>query len=302
MYRHPEESPHIDSEDGKSLWRCYNQKCDSFHQSYNETDKQCFTSDDCDSNSNMNKTYEERDDMSGIYKCSERCNETQKYYNGHCVNICPSEVPYYYTDDEGIKICTEDCKSQNLYYRDTRECIQNCDEEEFISDDNRCITSCILPFYQYKDDQDKAHCTLNCTGRTKFKQEVEGSDPKTGQCVSHCDSQFYINDKCVNSTEKEKCFYKKEEEIITDSIGIDSISSDTIEENYINRQCLISCSEIPDYPCYIYGTKECIKCEVPGYCHHEREYELFPTNGTNTDLATDSFYFDPEEYICNGEQ
>ena len=290
---------YIDSEDGKSLWRCYNQKCDSFHQSYNETDKQCFTSDDCDSNSNMNKTYEERDDMSGIYKCSERCNETQKYYNGHCVNICPSEVPYYYTDDEGIKICTEDCKSQNLYYRDTRECIQNCDEEEFISDDNRCITSCILPFYQYKDDQDKAHCTLNCTGRTKFKQEVEGSDPKTGQCVSHCDSQFYINDKCVNSTEKEKCFYKKEEEIITDSIGIDSISSDTIEENYINRQCLISCSEIPDYPCYIYGTKECIKCEVPGYCHHEREYELFPTNGTNTDLATDSFYFDPEEYICN---
>ena len=47
---------YIDSEDGKSLWRCYNQKCDSFHQSYNETDKQCFTSDDCDSNSNMNKT------------------------------------------------------------------------------------------------------------------------------------------------------------------------------------------------------------------------------------------------------
>ena len=258
-------------EEDKLLIQCIG-SCESFHKTYNAETLECSSSDSC-VQTGWKKTYQERGDKSGIYKCSKNCDANKKIYGEYCVDNCPTEKPYYYVEN-GLEICIDNCTNKGYYYGTTKKCETSC--TNFISDDSHCLSICNPPYYKYTDNIGRRRCSVNCPGG--MYKEVEPSSNNI--CVYQCATQLYTqNNYCITNADKNKCFYRK----------------DTSE---LNQKCLTSCSETLDYLYYIYNKKECTTHYQTGYCHINGQYELFPIDGTAPDLPTGSFYTKDSGDLC----
>ena len=258
-------------EEDKLLIQCIG-SCESFHKTYNAETLECFSSDSCDQ-TGWKKTYQERGDKSGIYKCSKNCDANKKIYGEYCVDNCPTEKPYYYVEN-GLEICIDNCTNKGYYYGTTKKCETSC--TNFISDDSHCLSSCNPPYYRYTDNLGRSRCSVNCPGG--MYKEVEPSSNNI--CVYQCATQLYTqNNYCITEADKNKCFYRK----------------DTSE---LNQKCLTSCSETLDSFFYKYNEKECTTHYQTGYCHINGQYELFPIDGTAPDMPTGSFYTKDSGDLC----
>ena len=138
------------------------------------------------------------DDTKDIEECVSKCPED--YYespNKICYKLCKSndeEYPFSTIDENNKKVCSKKCNDKQPLYDKDNKCRNNCDdleETKIIDYDNRCVSSCTNPYYQYIEN---GKCVYKCSKYVNYKKE----------CVNVCDGDYnYIEDnECKKSCDE----------------------------------------------------------------------------------------------------
>ena len=231
--------------------------------------------------------------------CISSCNITKNY------EIFNNKETYLYENND-IKQCVLNCyETTNKKYTDTvnKKCVEKCDDEMFLYKYN-CYESCdnININYYLEDTKE---CVENCSNNNYY--EIYNSNDK--KCYKECpekddnNNKLYIkNNYCV------KCNNKTEEKLINegfivpnDKICYDQCPSTLKNYNQNNNICKSGCSENP----YIYEniiTNEClINCPndyktFNYYCIKNcTEYNSLLTDDNNSCKCKYNFYIKQNE-------
>ena len=149
---------YIEEKNGFKYYTCYStDNCPTTFKYFDSNTKECFKS--CD------KTIKKvPNEDTYIFRCSESCDtqgENKEYEyedsNGktYCLDKCPEEAKYYYTDssDETNYKCLDKCNN-NHFSDKNNKCVDNCNAKKIILDINKktflCDDDCPANFpYSY---------------------------------------------------------------------------------------------------------------------------------------------------------
>lgn len=300
---------YIEEKDGFKYYNCledYN--CPSKFTFYNTDTKEC---------TNTCKGTIKLDSIGGrnIYRCSNSCVQnigenqieyeyTDKDNKKHCVENCPSDAPYYYTQsslNSSIYKCFTKCN--NNHYSKNGECVEECNEgEKIVLDyDNEiytCTDNCPTKFPYLYINNGKTYCLKSCqdTYKDKFyskeisyiyEQKIDSNlvktcevsrpdnhyiDEKELKWVSDCklskSGPFINGEKCKSSCEGSSC-------VTYDSYECKNITSTSTGEDGEDTYYIYETDEGEDNICY----KNCPSNLGRGFYHEDNKTCTSCSNG-----------------------
>lgn len=287
----------------------------------------CYTKEDCEKG---NRQFIEEES-----KCE--CKYLKSINDGlyHCYGEgekCGSEHTKY---DFTSKICGEcnyeSMKKKKIEHRDRQSdiirCSDNCESDEFLTNDNYCLdeNECPVNYYKYTDDNGQKHCVDRCAEGFPYildgnicNKTCYGYIYDDNSCKVDCPSPYYITDisenekycsfRCnkvdlyifINTIER-KCVvncpdnrYKKDNICTTDT---DCYIKNT-DVNKNNIECFSNCEE-SGMPYYDNGIpKICYDSCSSGKFHYEGEFECFSNCNKNNNVDSDSYYLEGNVCYC----
>ena len=157
---------------------------------------------------------------------------------------------FYYVDDKGRKICTDDCQTHNLF---------------FVKGNNKCETDCLLYQKNYYDPANN-ECLDTCEGRdpNKFQRRLPNNPTNALSCLQQCYDS-------TATPANNYPFYDSDSNICLVLCGQDDPNKKYHAIN--DYACYFSCAEI-SYGDYLY--------EYNDIC--------YPSLPTGSDINCDSYY------------
>ena len=255
------------------------QTCKDNNLYYNKNEKLCLHH--CEESSTYKIEY--INDSTGIKTCTDKCDDTKTfvYINDgppitmKCVDVCPSDKPYYYVEDiTNNKICVTQCSDVHMYKQLTsNECIKQCNilPYNFIDcDGETCVSVCYRESSECKlISKDRMHCVRRCA--------INEVSINSSECADECNDEFpYLNeDNCIR-----KC-----KDVNKYNIHID---------NDVKR-CVANC-EGSGYE-FKYESNIEMKC-VKNCINTDKQFT--DVDGTCTDICS-TVYSTPPNYYCVSE-
>ena len=184
--------------------------------------------------------------------------DTNNYYE--LVDECDDF--YYIKEDETLtpKYCTNLCNAQNLY---------------FIQGDIKCIEGSVCvqyPNLKYYYDPSNNECINSCSGRTKYKYQVDFTSAPTTPipCLETCET--------TTGTTTVKRYNNFDSNVCLDYCGADGSN----KKYHANDKtlCYASCAEIPGS--YLYELKQTndYECSQNPYSDSSHPYYIVKNDGT----------------------
>ena len=235
------------------------------------------------------KIKKELNDYSVIYRCTENCNTGEFAYKKdeitYCLDKCPSEAKYYYTENPTDGISSNECLPSciNGHYSTGDICVTSCGG--YITVDlTRNIFSCLnfqneeekkcpelYPYY-YKSNDNKEYCLKTCkdTKNNYFKiteADVEGVETYLNNSIKINDGIEIIVNECL---QQNNGFYIDEISLKWVSDCKKSASGPYHNSNH----CKNSCEKY-----YIFNDLLCIEnCPQSGIGYNDYKYLDEETN------------------------
>ena len=224
-------------------------------------------------------------------KCTE-CFSNSTLNGSNCYEICQY---YYYFDDSGEYICTQDENCPNIKNKlniDTKECIKECIGENKFEFNNKCYKECPEnTFYNYEyigciDSIPEGYYLNDSLKRTIDKCDIK--------CENECTLDISKNNIICKSCNNKENFFKKEddEEINT----YYDCYKDSVEKYYLDinnkiyKKCFDKCKYCNDTGNIL--EHNCTEC-----------FQGFTLNDTNCyEICQYFYYFDENNiYHCTEE-
>ena len=223
------------------------------------------------------------------------------YREGNCLNKCPNEYPYEYTDKNNNNqiLCLKQLPENYYYYElsdGTKICIEDCSTISKFIDGDKCVDECkrkdeqnrdyYIYYYIDKDASQKKICIDSCNNNDNnsgFKFSLEAINNHQ-ECIEHCPDayKYYFED---NYTCYDNCLY-----------GYIDTNSEGMETNKCLSSCLTSNGGQNNH--IINGNKCSNKC--PEY---EEPFSILLDNGVikcSSSCQNDYYSIDEsgEKYLC----
>ena len=240
-------------------------------------------------------------------KCTE-CFSNSTLNGTNCYEICQY---YYYFDDSGEYICTQDEHCPNIRNRlniDTGECIKECFGENKYEFNNICYKECpINTFYNYEHigciDIIPEGYYLN----DSIKRTIDKCDIK---CENECAFDLSTNNIICKACNNNAMFFKKEDDKEINAYY--DCYNNTIEKYYLDinnkiyKKCFDKCKNCNDKG--IITEHKCTECYQGFTLNKTNCYEIcqffyyFDSNGiyhcTEENKCPNNYYFIPEKNEC----
>ena len=240
-------------------------------------------------------------------KCTE-CFSNSTLNGTNCYEICQY---YYYFDDSGEYICTQDEHCPNIRNKlniDTGECIKECFGENKYEFNNICYKECpINTFYNYEHigciDIIPAGYYLN----DSIKRTIDKCDIK---CENECAFDLSTNNIICKACNNNAMFFKKEDDKEINAYY--DCYNNTIEKYYLDmnnkiyKKCFDKCKYCNDKG--IVTEHKCTECYQGFTLNKTNCYEIcqffyyFDSNGiyhcTEENKCPNNYYFIPEKNEC----
>ena len=246
--------------------------------------------------------------------CRKNCNNKKlllnvnstnivQYEKGNCLNKCPDEYPYEYTDinNNNQILCLKILPNGYHYYElsdGTKKCIEDCSTISKYFDGDRCVDECkrkdannneYFIYYYIEENGNKKKCIESCNSvenTSGFKHSLEAKSSHQ-ECIENCPDtyKYYFEN---NYTCLDNCLYGY---IDTDSEGKETnkclascLTSDEGKNNHIinGNKCSNKCPENEE-PFSIILNNGVIKCSSS--CQKEN-YDYYSLNESG------------EKYLC----
>ena len=268
---------------------------------------ECLDNNNC----HANYTYYSKEEKICRNSCSNKKLKLRKdseeivyYEEGNCLNKCPNEYPYEYTDkyNNNEILCLKERPDDCYYYElkdGTKKCIEDCFTVSKYYDGNQCVDECKRKnereedyyIYYYINEDGKKRCIDSCMSQENlsgFKHSFEAKNSHQ-ECIEGCpDSyKYYFED---NYTCLDSCLYGY---IDTDENGEETniclhscLTSCNGKNNHIinGNKCTDKCTENEE-PFSVIGSNGVVKCTST--CENEyQELKYYSINESN------------EKYLC----
>ena len=252
--------------------------CKEYGKFFFKGDKKCY--DSCEKENNNQYFYN-----SDNNECLDTCKNTDKKYalkNGSWPKQCKSLPSNTFYDEDYFIL--DSCEEPFHYKTSTWKCISFCINDNYTSNNNKCVTCANK--YTYDSNDDKVYCSDNedCQAipnlRNAYQEECLESCPVNYilDSENHCsiikcpDGKGQQGDSCV------KCpnFYNVDNQ---DIVTCQEEECTTFIKDEIDKECVVIC---PEYNNFIVTDKNCGKfCDPDKYIKkantqpNENNYKIY---------------------------